>query len=207
MFGQQDLPENPLPLAARWLEEAAGHDRKNPWAMALATAGAAGKPSCRYVLLKALDTGRGCAVFYTNYESRKAAELRGNGFAAGSLYWPDEGRQLRLEGPVTRSPAAESDDYFATRDRLSQLNAWASRQSRPVPAAGLDAAVAATDGRFPDAVPRPEHWGGYRIWLAAIEFWSEGAGRFHHRVRYERAEPPGPGAAGPGRWTRVELQP
>ena len=125
-------PEDPLPLAARWLEDAKASVPKNPWAMALATVSAEGRPTLRYVLLKALSTAEGYAVFFTNYGSRKAADLDSSGRAAGALYWPDAGRQLRLEGRAERSPEAESDAYFASRGRVSQLNAWASEQSRTI---------------------------------------------------------------------------
>jgi pyridoxamine 5'-phosphate oxidase len=195
-------PENPLPLAARWLAEAQARVPRNPWAMALATVSAAGRPSLRYVLLKSLSTERGFIVFYTNYGSRKAAELDASGRAAGALYWPDAGRQLRIEGRTERSPAAESDDYFAERARLSQLNAWSSDQSRPIASPeAMSARLAARTAEFAsrDPVPRPGHWGGYRLHLDAVEFWVEGADRFHERLRYERAQD--------GSWSSAWLQP
>ena len=194
-------PADPLPLAARWLEEAEARVSRNPWAMALATVAASGRPSVRYVLLKSLATADGHAVFYTNYGSRKAAELDATGCAAAALYWPEVGRQLRLEGPVERSPAAESDAYFASRARLSQLNAWASAQSRPIAspqemANRLAARTAEFSGQA--EIPRPEGWGGYRLAIEAIEFWIEGADRFHERLRYERT---------PAGWSSQWLQP
>lgn len=180
--------DDPLPAVKRWLDDAAAGNPRNPWAMALATSAPTGRPSSRFVLLRGLDMARGFAVFYTNYGSRKALELERVPHAAAALYWPEAGRQLRLEGIVTRSPQQESDAYFAARPRGSQLNAWASRQSQPLPASGLDPIVAALAARYPQghAVPRPAHWGGYRIWLEAVEFWVEGAARFHERLRYER---------------------
>ena len=195
-------PGDPLPLVARWLADAEQRVPKNPWAMALATVSADGRPSLRYVLLKSLSTDQGHVVFYTNYGSRKAAELEVSGRAAGALYWPDAGRQLRLEGRTERSPAQESDAYFASRARLSQLNAWASQQSRPVDSAAtmtaqLEARSAEFAGR--DSIPRPAHWGGYRLRLDAIEFWVEGVDRFHERLRYERSRD--------GVWSSVWLQP
>jgi pyridoxamine 5'-phosphate oxidase len=195
-------PGDPLPLVAQWLADAAERVPRNPWAMALATVAADGRPSLRYVLLKSLSTDQGYLVFYTNYGSRKATELEASGCAAGALYWPDAGRQLRLEGRTERSPADESDAYFATRARLSQLNAWASEQSRPIDSpAGMSARLAARSTEFAnrDSIPRPRQWGGYRLHLDAIEFWAEGADRFHERLRYERARD--------GAWSSAWLQP
>jgi pyridoxamine 5'-phosphate oxidase len=195
-------PADPLPLAARWLAEAERDVAKNPWAMALASVSASGRPSVRYVLLKHLSAEDGVAVFYTNYGSRKAEELESGGSGAGALYWPHAGRQLRLEGRIQRSPAPESDAYFASRPRLSQLNAWASRQSRPIDAPDrLQESLAKLEADFADttAIPRPAGWGGYRLVLDAIEFWVEGAGRFHERLRYTRA--------GTGDWKSSWLQP
>ena len=194
-------PADPLPLAERWLAEAARRGGKNPWAMALATAGDGG-PAVRYVLLKELSTAAGHIVFFTNYGSRKAAELEATGRAAGVLYWPDAGRQLRLGGRVCRSPAAESDRYFTSRARPSQLNAWASAQSRPIDSPDLmGERIEETAARFPGdgPIPRPEGWGGYRLELDEIEFWVEGADRFHERLRYARAAD--------GRWSSQWLQP
>jgi pyridoxamine 5'-phosphate oxidase len=143
----------------------------------------------RYVLLKFLSVEHGYIVFYTNYGSRKGSELTANGFAAAALYWEELGRQLRFEGPVLRSPAAESDAYFETRPRASQLNAWASEQSRPLGhSSQMQARLVDRQHEFEalEHVPRPPSWGGFRIWLAAVELWSEGANRFHERARYER---------------------
>jgi pyridoxamine 5'-phosphate oxidase len=194
-------PRDPLPLAEQWLDDAARDAGKNPWAMALATVGASGRPSVRFVLLKSLSTSGGFLVFFTNYGSRKAAELDTGRFAAASMYWPDSGRQLRFEGAVARSPAAESDDYFASRPRMSQLNAWASRQSRPLEDADqLARQLAAREAEFDGGpVPRPAGWGGYRLTIDTVEFWLEGADRFHERLRYRRD-------AGDG-WSSAWLQP
>jgi len=195
-------PADPLPLAERWLGEASTAVPKNPWAMALASAKPDGVPSVRYVLLKSLDIAGGFIVFYTNYGSRKAAELEATHRAAGALYWPDAGRQLRLEGRIERSPATESDEYFASRPRLSQLNAWASDQSQPLASPDLmDARLNGRTAEFGpgDAIPRPPHWGGYRLHLEAIEFWVEGTNRFHERLCYTRS--------GSGPWSAHWLQP
>jgi pyridoxamine 5'-phosphate oxidase len=198
----QPPPDDPLPLARQWLTDAAAAVATNPWAMALATVSAQGRPSVRYVLLKDLSASEGCIVFYTNYESRKAVELDSSHSAAGALYWPDAGRQLRFEGRVARSPAAESDAYFASRARASQLNAWASEQSRPIESpAGMAARLAARETEFSAAaaVPRPAHWGGHRLYLDTVEFWVSGPDRFHERLQYRR--PDG------GGWSLSWLQP
>lgn len=195
-------PAEPLSLAEQWLLEAEAAVTRNPWAMALATVSAEGRPSVRFVLLKALSKADGFIVFYTNYGSRKATELDASGTGAGALYWPNTGRQLRFEGRIERSPAAESDAYFATRPRLSQLNAWASEQSRPIeaPERMAERLAERSDEFGPAAtIPRPPGWGGYRLFIDAIEFWIEGADRFHERLRYER----GPTA----KWSSTWLQP
>ncbi|HEX6997305.1 MAG TPA: pyridoxamine 5'-phosphate oxidase [Gammaproteobacteria bacterium] len=201
-------PADPLPLVREWLDEAAAGTRRNPTAMALATADPAARPAVRMVLLKHLSVEDGYVVFYTNYGSRKSAELEANARAAGVLYWEALGRQLRLEGPVVRSPVEESDAYFATRPRGSQINAWASEQSRPLddPAAleQRAAEVAATAG----ALSRPPFWGGYRLWLDALELWAEGADRFHERLRYTRTLTPlDPSRFAAGPWRHQRLQP
>jgi pyridoxamine 5'-phosphate oxidase len=212
------LPQDPVPTALEWLAAAYALARPNTNALALATVDRAGKPSLRMVLLKEL-VAVGYAVFYTNYGSRKAAEIDATGRAAGVCYWPELGRQLRFEGAVVRSPADESDAYFATRHWRSQLNAWSSEQSRPLAAIadldrraeqrasalGFDPAQGPTGGAV---IPRPPHWGGYRLWLDSLELWVEGASRFHERVRYERAlTPRDEQTFDAGRWSWQRLQP
>lgn len=194
-------PDDPLPLVRRWLFDAQERTEINPWAMALASVSADGRPSVRFVLLKALLETEACIVFYTNYGSRKAAELDAAGRGAAALYWPDTGRQLRFEGRVERSPAAESDAYFASRPRASQLNAWASEQSRAIDTPDAMAErLAARQREFADqtAVPRPPGWGGYRLHLESVEFWVAGDDRFHERLQYTRST---------GGWTSRWLQP
>jgi pyridoxamine 5'-phosphate oxidase len=155
-------------------------------AMALATADATGAPSVRMVLLKGADASG--FVFFTNYGSRKARELAANPKAALCFYWPSVGTQVRVEGPVERVTAEESDAYFATRPRESQLGAWASAQSTPLESpAALRASFDRAAKRFEgQTVKRPDHWGGYRVRPACIEFWTAGDFRLHDRVVYTR---------------------
>jgi pyridoxamine 5'-phosphate oxidase len=203
-------PEDPVRVAAQWLGEAEALGRRNANALALASVDAAGRPSARMVLLKELAP-LGYVVFYTNYGSRKGEELLTTGRAAGVLYWHELGRQVRLEGPVVRSPDAESDAYFATRPLASQVNAWSSEQSRPLadPAALEErAAKVVVTKPAGGGLPRPAFWGGFRLWLDAVELWVEGRDRFHERVRYERRlDAHDPYLFKTGRWTWQRLQP
>jgi pyridoxamine 5'-phosphate oxidase len=203
-------PADPVRAAAQWLGEAEALGRRNANALALASVDAGGRPAVRMVLLKELAP-LGYVVFYTNYGSRKGQELLTTRRAAGVLYWHELGRQVRFEGPVVRSPDAESDAYFASRPRLSQVNAWSSEQSRPLadPAALEERAAEVAAGKAPDQpLPRPDFWGGFRLWLESVELWVEGQNRFHERVRYERelvARDAHSFSA--GRWTSQRLQP
>ncbi|HET7609997.1 MAG TPA: pyridoxamine 5'-phosphate oxidase [Gammaproteobacteria bacterium] len=203
-------PEDPVRTASQWLGEAEALGRRNPNAMALASVDALGRPSVRMVLLKELAP-LGYAVFYTNYGSRKGTELLATGRAAAVLYWHELGRQVRFEGPVVRSPEAESDAYFATRPTPSQINAWSSEQSRPLPdPAALEERAAQVASTKPagSGLPRPDFWGGFRLWLEAIELWVEGRDRFHERVRYERRlDARDAYTFETGRWNWQRLQP
>ncbi|HJR69970.1 MAG TPA: pyridoxamine 5'-phosphate oxidase [Gammaproteobacteria bacterium] len=186
-------PDDPVPTAAQWLAAAAALGRRNANAVALATADTTGRPSVRMVLLKELAPA-GYGVFYTHYGSRKAADLSATRRAAAVLYWHELGRQIRFEGVVVRSPPAESDAYFATRPWRSQLNAWSSEQSRPLDdptelerrAATIAAERGVAAAGAAQRLPRPDFWGGYRVWFEAVELWVEGQDRFHERLRYER---------------------
>ena len=185
----QPTVRNPLPRIQTWFDEAEASGQRNPLAMALSTASKVGRPSVRYVLVKHLSIQEGFLVFYTNYGSRKAQELDANAFAAGAMYWGSLGRQLRFEGSIVRSPAEESDRYFASRPRPSQLSAWASKQSCVLGDADeLDQRLKKYERQFAagELISRPPFWGGYRLWLDAIELWTEGVNRFHDRSRYER---------------------
>jgi pyridoxamine 5'-phosphate oxidase len=202
-------PEDPVRAASQWLGEAEALGRRNANAMALASVDSSCRPSVRMVLLKELAQP-GYAVFYTNYGSRKGAELLATRRAAGVLYWHELGRQVRFEGPVVRSPDAESDAYFATRPTASQINAWSSEQSRPLPdPAALEERAAKVASRVAAGqLPRPDSWGGFRLWLESVELWVEGRDRFHERMRYERRlDARDAYTFETGRWTWQRLQP
>jgi pyridoxamine 5'-phosphate oxidase len=173
----------PLERLAAWFEEAVEAGVPEPNAMALATATPDGVPSVRIVLLKGIDE-RG-AQFFTNYESRKGRELDANPRAAATLYWQPLYRAARLEGPVERLSASESDAYFATRPRGAQIGAWASAQGSVLGSREeLDERVAEVEARFPDEIPRPEHWGGYRLRPDAVELWQGRPDRLHDREHF-----------------------
>jgi pyridoxamine 5'-phosphate oxidase len=215
------LPADPLAVAAQWLAQAqADAAQPNPNAMVLATADERGQPSARVVLCKEIDAASGSIVFHTNYRSRKGRELRDNPRAAVVFHWDHRHRQMRAEGPVEPLGDSDNDAYFRTRPWQSRLGAWASAQSEPVESrAALGAAIAAAARRFnvpyggpgtaepaeiPVELPRPPHWGGFRLRVEAIELWVEGAYRIHDRARWTRH------STGPQRdagWTVTRLQP
>ncbi len=208
-------PADPLPVIRAWLDDATASGQHNPDALALATVDGSGAPSVRMVLMRGLSLDHGYAVFYTNYLSRKSVDLDTTTVAAGVIYWPGQGRQVRLEGRVVRSPAAESDAYFGQRPIGSRINALVSEQSRPLDDRAQLIRRAEAMRRDLDAqpqpagVPRPDHWGGYRLWFAAVELWQEGGERFHDRVRYERELVPLENGTGfrAGQWRHQRLQP
>ncbi len=196
------LPSDPMPLLTRWFEDARNSKAvPNPDAIALATSTPDGHPSVRMVLCRGLDPA-GSLVFYTNYHGRKATELESNPRAAVAFHFDHEGRQARAEGFVRRTTDQESDAYFHKRALLSRLGAWGSRQSEKLGSRGeLISAVAAAASRMKvsiDAllsggsgvtVPRPPHWGGYRLWIDRVELWCGGNGRLHDRAAWVRRSP------------------
>ena len=186
---QEEPPDDPIVRFNALLAEAKKVDRARlpePTAFALGTVDASGQPSVRILLIKQVDD-RGF-VFYTNFESRKGRELTATGKAALCFHWQPLEQQVRVEGTVSRVTDAEADAYFASRARGSQIGAWASRQSQPIdPPGELERRVGEFESRFAGRdVPRPAHWGGWRLAPAAIEFWKNMPSRLHVRHRYIR---------------------
>ena len=195
---ERDCASDPFDQFARWFADWQAAAPIEPTAMTLATVDATGQPSARVVLLKGYD--KQGFVFFTNYQSRKGLELAAAPRAGLLFFWDRLARQVRVEGAVERVSAAESDEYFATRPRGSQLGAWASPQSRPIPDRDqLEAQVreieAETAGK---PVARPPHWGGYRVRPERFEFWQGRESRLHDRIVYARS------ASG---WTRSRIAP
>lgn len=213
----EPLPADPMPLFAAWFREAvATRPQPNPDAMVLATVAADCAPAARVVLCKRVTQTPGYIVFFTNYDSRKGRELTARPRAAAVFHWDALHRQVRMEGAIVRSPAAESDEYFASRGLDSRLSAWASRQSEPLASRNaLHEQMRAAAQRFgiqPGAttgvVPRPPHWGGFRLWIDRIELWMEGAHRVHDRAVWTRElRPAGMDSFEPGPWQATRLNP
>ena len=199
---RSERPADPLDIFAVWLAEAEAAEPNDPTAMALATVGEDGMPSCRMVLLKGYDA-KGF-VFYTNYESRKGRQLLATPKAALLFHWKSLRRQVRIEGAVAPVGEEEADAYFASRPRQSQVGAWASTQSRPLEGRfELEKRVALFAAKYAiGKVPRPPHWSGFRLTPRLIEFWQDGAFRLHDRLVYTRQ---GEGAA--EGWTTERLYP
>ena len=219
----EPLPSNPLQTAAQWLEQArCDAAQPNPNAMVLATVDSRGHPSARVVLCKGIEASPGFIQFVSNYQSRKGGDLAVNPRAAIVFHWDHRHRQIRAEGLVERMSDADNDAYFRTRPWQSRIGAWASAQSRPVSSrAELAAAVTATARRFgipyggpgtPEPehvtvdVPRPAHWGGYRLHADAVELWVEGEFRIHDRARWTRSFAAAQDAAAAA-WSVSRLQP
>jgi pyridoxamine 5'-phosphate oxidase len=198
VLSEEEVNPDPIAQFRTWFRVAEEAGIRLPEAMTLATATKDGVPSARTLLLKGVDaTG---FVFYTNYESRKGRELAENSRAALLFYWDALGRQVRVEGAVTRVPRAESAEYFRTRPRGSKLSAWASRQSEViVDRARLEARVVELASEYGARdVPLPPYWGGYRLRPDAIEFWQHRPDRLHDRLLYRLRG---------GRWRIERLSP
>ena len=209
-FLPSPLPGDPMPLFAQWFADAGMRKiQPNPDTMIVATSTADGRPSARVVLCKKLIASPGYVVFFTNYDSRKGGELAANPRAAAVLHWDALGRQVRLEGRVLRSPEAESEEYFATRALDSRIGAWASLQSQPLDSRKtLLKRVAIEAARHGTNVPKPPHWGGYRLWPETLELWIEGSFRVHDRARWTRTlEPAGASDFRTGDWLATRLYP
>lgn len=197
-LNEATVEHDPIAQFAQWYDEACAVERPLPHAAALATATRGGDPSVRMVLLKGFDAHG--FVFFTNYKSRKGRELGINARASLLFYWGTLERQVRIEGRIAKVSRRESEGYFRTRPRGSQLSAWASPQSEVLAdRADIELRYATAAEKYPDEVQRPPYWGGYRLVPAAIEFWQGREDRLHDRLRYRRARD--------GRWRIERLAP
>jgi pyridoxamine 5'-phosphate oxidase len=194
---EEDAGLDPFALFRRWFAEAVSANLSHPEAMTLATATRDGLPGARIVLLRGFDEAG--FVFFTNYQSRKGRELANNPRASLLLHWPDLGRQVRIEGAVEVVTTDESDAYFRTRPRGNQLAAWISPQSEVIAdRQTLLGKMQQLAMQYPDEVPRPPFWGGYRVRPHSIEFWQTRENRLHDRLRYRQT---------PTGWVRERLAP
>lgn len=183
---EAQVSPDPILQFEQWFQEAVNSEVMEPNAMSLGTL-LEGRPSVRIVLLKGFDE-RGF-VFYTNYESRKAREMTAEPHAALTFFWPELQRQIRIEGRIEKISAKESDDYYASRDRLSRIGAWASPQSSAIDdRSELETLVNEVNSRFEgqEEIPRPDHWGGYRVEPDYLEFWQGRSSRLHDRITYKK---------------------
>ncbi|WP_019955197.1 pyridoxamine 5'-phosphate oxidase [Yoonia vestfoldensis] len=177
--------DDPFVIAQQWLRKAEESEPADPNAIALATVDESGLPNVRMVLLKEIEPA--AFVFYTNYESRKAAEIAATGKAAFVMHWKSLARQIRVRGLVVREDGPIADAYYKSRSLKSRIGAWASRQSQPLESrATLMAEVAKKTLQLGTDPDRPRYWGGFRIIPLEIEFWSDGAFRLHDRFRWSR---------------------
>ena len=192
-------PTSPIAPLEGWFQEAeTAATTSNPLAMALSTVNSAGIPSSRMVLLKGFDELG--AVFYTNYISEKSNDIEANSNVSLLFHWDTTQRQIRIQGRATRLCDDESDAYFTTRDRLSQVSAWSSKQSQPLKSRAIlmEKVATLTEKWVGKSVPRPEFWGGYRVSLDTIELWQGQDGRLHDRIVYTMVD---------GDWSWERLQP
>lgn len=217
----ETLPDDPMPLVSAWVDQAERERvQPNPTAMTLATVDPDGRPSARIVLCRAIVEDPGLLRFYTNKRSRKGKALEAHPYASLVFHWDTLDRQIRIEGPVTHATDEESDDYFKHRHPMSCAGAWASHQSEPIASRdellaqvmstvmelGLDF-DALQDGAETE-IPRPPHWGGYRVWAERVELWAGSPVRIHDRALWTRTLTPGDDDTfTPSPWTATRLQP
>ena len=204
----ETLPDDPLALAKAWLDEAQRQIR-NAGSMTLATVDPRGRPTARMVICRGFDSTAGWLVFYTDRDSDKGAALAAHPWAACVFHWPALERQIRVEGPVTLAPDADSDRYWATREREAQLAAVASAQSRSLRSRAefLQAIAEATRTAGDGAIARPPRWGGYRVWAERVELWVGQPGRAHDRARWTRELTRTAEGFKGGAWSATRLQP
>jgi len=214
------MTQNPLLLLQSWFNEAMELDlQPNPDTMAIATSNSQGLPNVRMVLCKEINTEEGYVVFYTNYNSVKSMEIKENPKCSALFHWDKLGYQIRIRGEILQSPDEENDAYFASRHLGSQVGAWASNQSDPVEdRQALDDQFRKILDRFnltsesitrnEQKIPRPPHWGGYRLWIEEIEFWLNQKDRLHDRLHFRRALTiSSEGIETEKKWTVKRLQP
>lgn len=194
---EDQAASSPIDQFGLWFDQALAGKVPEPNAMTLATADAAGRPSARIVLLKGYDPDG--FVFYTNYESRKGEDLAAQPWASLLFFWQALERQVRIEGPVEKVSAADSDAYYKVRPLGSRIGAWASKQSQPISRDELEARNAQYTASLGEDPPRPPHWGGYRLRPESVEFWQGRPSRLHDRLVYRRDDG--------GIWRVVRLSP
>lgn len=197
-LSRSSVSDDPFEQFRKWMDEALNSELPEPTAMMLSTVSAECRPSSRVVLLKGY--GPDGLVFFTNYQSRKGRELETNPYAAAHLFWPELERQINVSGSVSKVSDEESNEYFASRPYTSRIGAWASRQSEQLASrAELVKRAAALMIKYPTGhVPRPPHWGGYRLAPERFEFWQGRESRLHDRICYMLED---------GKWTITRLSP